>query len=83
MNDELGIPDEVEKLLGNFMKTRLGLEIGAADAVDAFGALIDISVGIQEAVIVATGQAPVHHLETANLDDAVALLSRQAGGFGI
>ena len=46
-------------------------------------ALVDVALGIEVQVQVTSGQSPVDDLDTADLDDAMALLGLQPGGFGV
>jgi hypothetical protein len=81
VDDEFGVFHKVEKLVDDLVEARLGLELGAADAVHRNGAFVDIAVRIQETVKLAARQAPVHHLDAADLDDTVALCRGEARGF--
>jgi len=49
--------------------------------VHTFGAFVDGTLGVQEAVILATGQTTVQEFEATDLDDAVPLAGGEAGGF--
>ena len=57
VNDQFRVFDEGEKVIDDLGETGLGFEICAADAVDSFCALIDVSVRIQKAMKLASGQA--------------------------
>jgi hypothetical protein len=51
--------------------------------VHALGSLVDIALGIQEAMVFTPRQSAVDHFEAADLDDAVALAGSKAGGFRV
>src|SRR5690606_21312462 len=75
--------DEGQEILGNVGKQGVTRELGAADAVHALRAGVDVALRVQETVELAAGAAAVHELYAADLDDAVAVRRGQAGGFGI
>ena len=83
MDDELGAIDELQELLGDLGKARLAGELVERDAVHGRGAGVDLALGIQVFVEVPAGGAAVHHLDAADLDDAMAALGLEAGGFGV
>ena len=72
-----------EQLVRDMCEQRLILQIFAADAVNALRALVDIALGIQEAVELPPGQASIHHLDATDFDYPVALGRGQSGGFGV
>ncbi len=51
--------------------------------MNGFGAFVDVAFGIQEALELAPRETAVHHLDASNFDDAVALRTRESGGFGV
>ena len=83
MNYQLGAFQKRQQIIDNLGETRLILLIGTTDAVHGLGAFIDIAIGVQEAMEVATGQAAVDELEAADFDDAMAVPRGQARCFGV
>jgi hypothetical protein len=51
--------------------------------MNSIGALVDVALGIQEAVKLAAGQTPVDELDSADFDDSVPLPGRETRGFGV
>ena len=83
VDHELGAGDELDQLRGDLAELRLVLELRARDAVHGLRALVDVPLGIQIAMEAAAGGAPIDDLEAADLDDAMAALGFEAGGFGV
>ena len=83
MNNQLCALDEFEKLIGDFSKTRLAHQEFIGNAVDANGAFVTFTVGLQIHVKMATGQTAPHQLDATDLDHPVAVGDRHTGGFGI
>jgi hypothetical protein len=83
VDNQLGISDKRQKLVGTFCKSWRRLQVVEADAVHALCSLIDFPVRVNEYVILAAGKTPVDHFNTTDLDDPVALRRRQAGGLSI
>src|SRR5690606_14718347 len=72
-----------EELVGHVLEARLVGDELVGDAVHRDGALVDLAIRVEVDVEVAPGQAPSFQLDAADLDDAVAIGHRHAGGFGI
>ena len=68
---------------GNLAKARLAPQILPAHAMHLGRCLVDFALGVKVQMQGIAGQAPVDYLEAADLQDAVPLLGRQAGGLGI
>ncbi|MNM75477.1 hypothetical protein D3C81_872630 [compost metagenome] len=83
MDDQLRALNEVEELISDFSKPRLVDQKGISDTVDADGAFVTLTVGLQVDVKMAPGQAPAHQLDTTDLDNPVAISDRHTGGFGV
>ena len=81
VDDQFATGDELEELVDDVAKVRLGVELRAADAVHGLGAFVNVALGIEEAVELAARDAAIDHLDAADLDDAVALRRREARGF--
>ncbi len=74
VDDQLGAADELEQLLDHVGEARLLRQELVGEAVHLDGAAVHFSIRPQIAMEGATGLAPVHHLDAADFDDAVALL---------
>ncbi|CRR36568.1 hypothetical protein PAERUG_E16_London_17_VIM_2_04_14_05141 [Pseudomonas aeruginosa] len=83
VDDQLGAADEFEEIVGDLAEARLVLQVFVGDAVDGDRPFVDLAIGLQVDVEVATGQAAPLQLDTADLDDPVTIGHRHAGGFGI
>ncbi len=83
MNDELGAPDESEKLLGDVAEPWLVAQEVVGDAMNIEGALFHVTIGPQVAMKIVAGGPPLHQFDAADLDDAMALAGLQASGFSI
>ncbi|MCY1447816.1 hypothetical protein D9M71_644540 [compost metagenome] len=83
MDDQLRALDELEEFLGHFGETRLADQKLVGDAVNANGALVTLTIRLQVDMEMPAGRAPAHQLDTADLDDPVAIGDRHTGGFGI
>ena len=81
MDDKLALGDKFQEFFGDVGKPRLAFEIGQADSVDAFGAFVDGSFRVDEAVILAAGESAVDHLDATDFDDAMTLRGGKPGGF--
>ena len=53
------------------------------DAVHLLCAPVDLTVGPQVAMESTTGLPPIHQLDAADFDDAMALFGLESGGFGV
>jgi hypothetical protein len=71
--DQFTVANEIEQLIGNLGETRLACKVCATDAVHALGPFVDIALRVQQAVKLTAGQAAIHDLDAADLDDAMAL----------
>src|SRR5690606_2489259 len=73
VDHELGAAHELEEIARDVREPRLVREelVGNAVHLDRRG--VDLALGIDVLVIGVAGEAAVHHLDTADLDDAVAL----------
>jgi hypothetical protein len=83
VDDQFGSAHEVEKLDGHIGKAWFVEQELPADAMHRQGAGIDITVRVQVAVEVPVGEPPIAHLDAGDLDDAMAELVFQPGGFRI
>ncbi len=83
VDDQLRTLDEFEELVGNFAEARLIGQKLVGDAVNGDRALVHFTIRLQIDVVVPPGQAAADDLDTANLDDPVAIGHRHAGGFSI
>lgn len=83
VNDQLGTADKVEKLGSDVGEVRLVLQKLATDAVHRLRTGINFTLGVEVAVKVVIGQAPVAHLDAGDFDDAVPEFVLKAGGFGV
>lgn len=57
MDDQLGAADEFEEIVGDLAEARLVLQVFVGDAVDGDRPFVDLAIGLQVDVEVATGQA--------------------------
>ena len=80
---QLGTAHEIEEFRGYLRKQGLVGEEFTGDAMHFDGALVNVALGIDIAVEVVPGQAPVHQFDTADFNDPVALVDLQAGRFRI
>ncbi len=83
VDDQLGALQIGQQFVGDRGKQRLVGEEVVAQAVHAHGVLAAAPLRVEIVVQVAPGQAPVEHLDAADLDDAVAVLGAEPGGFGV
>jgi hypothetical protein len=83
VDDEFSTLDVIEKIRGQIGEAWLVGEKFVADAMHLHGAGIDYTVRLQVLVIMTAGQSPAHQFHATDLDDAVTLGRRQAGGFRI
>ena len=83
MDDPLGAAREVEELRRDVAEFRLALEVVPGLAVHLGRAGVDLALGVDVELDRAAGGAPVDDLDARELDDAVALLRVEAGGFGV
>src|SRR5690606_15182871 len=83
MDDQLGAFDKLEELVGNLAKARLVGKKRIGNTVHRNGAFIDLPVRLQVDMEMPPGELAAQQLDTADLDDAVAIGDRHAGGFSV
>ena len=79
VDDEFRAAQELHQLDGDLGEAGLPCKELGGQAVDQQRARIDFALGTQVAVEHPAGAAPVHDLDAADLDDAVALLGLETG----
>ena len=83
VRDQWGVADEGEKLLAHVGEQRLVLEELGRQAVHLERAVRHLAFGVEVVVEAIAGRKPVHQLDTADLDQPVALVGVEAGGLGV
>ena len=83
VDDEFGTPYKSEELVRNTGKKWLVGQKGIAEAMDTLSVGIHFALRIEVIVEAAPGQAPVHHLQTTDLDQAMALRGINSRRFSI
>ena len=74
---------EIDELGGDVGEFRLVAQRLPGQPVDVGGAAVDLALGIDIEVHVTTSEPAINHLDAGDLDDAVAQLRIEAGGFGV
>jgi len=83
VNDQFGIPNEIQKRVSDVGKARfIGQEI-VSDAVHSDRAFVDGAVGLQIGVEPPVGLPAIHQLDAANFDNPMSLGRIEAGRFGV
>ena len=83
MDDQARIGDELQELAGDRGEDRLLGEELARQTVHGNGLLLQVAFGIYVPPERPAGRQMVHQLDAGELDDAVAGVGIEAGGFGI
>src|SRR5262249_50003983 len=84
VDDQLGVADVLEQVVGDLREQRLVAQEFVADAGDRARAFVDRALRVQETVKRRPLRAPrFEQLDATDLDDLVALADLQAGGFGV
>ena len=83
VDDQLRVLDEREELLGHVLEAWFVGEVFVGDAVNRNRAFVDLAIRLQVDMEMPAGQTSPHQLHAADLDDAMAVGDRHAGGFGI
>ena len=83
VDDELGVADELAQLRQDVRKARLAAQELGREAVHLHRARIDLTVGTQVAMKLPAGTPPVHDLDRADLDDAMAKFGLEARRLGV
>jgi hypothetical protein len=83
VDDQLGIPDISQKLIGDCCKCRFIAQVFVGYTVYLLSAGIDFSFRIKILVIVLAGKTPINEFYTAYLNDAVVLRPLETSGFCI
>ena len=83
VDDQRRVADEGQEALGDFRKQRLVRQEFGGQAMDATGFLGYVAQGIDIGVIEPFGWLMVDQFDAGDLDDAVAAVGIEAGGFGI
>ena len=73
MNHELGAAEKFQQLIDDLVKPWLIFEIRSANAVDALGTFVNVSIRIQKSMIFATRQASIDEFEATDFNNAVTL----------
>src|SRR5690606_16039496 len=83
VDQDLGAGDEREQAIEYLRELRLAAQAFPAQAVDLFGACVDVALGIEIGMECPAGPAAALELDEADLHDAMSFLGVQAGGFGV
>jgi hypothetical protein len=83
VNDQFGVPDEFQELLGDHRQTRLIGEEFVGDAVHLDGPFVDGAIRAQVGVEPPLGLPPIPQFDAADFDDPMPLGGIKAGGFSI
>ena len=84
VDDQLGAVDELQEAARRSRRSAAcSASCSQRHAVHRGRAGIDLALGVQVLVEVPAGGAAVDHLDAADLDDAMAQVRFEAGGFGI
>ena len=76
VNHELGARQEIEQFPGDVREAWLAFQILDRNAVHALGALVDVPIRIEIAMIVTAGDPSIDELDTAYFNDSVAVGGR-------
>lgn len=83
MDDDFRVLYEITELFNDLSKFRFIAEEVGAQTVHSQRARIGIALGIDVIVKIITGEPTIEHLDTTNLNDAIAAFGIEAGGFSI
>jgi hypothetical protein len=83
VDDHLGAGQKAQQVVGHLGELGLVGQKFIGQAVDAGGLLAALALGVEVDMAGLAGEPAVDHLDAADLDDAVAALGAQAGGFGV
>src|SRR5262245_21628948 len=83
VDDELGAGHVIEKFGGHVAEPGLVAQEFVSEPVDLESAALALALGVEIALKIVAGKAPVHELDPGNLDDPVAQLWLQTRGFRI
>jgi hypothetical protein len=83
VDNQLGPGDEFDEFTGNIRKSGLVCETLPRDTVNFFSRRINVSIGLNVAVISPTGPPSIHQLDASNFNHAMTLRHLQASRFRI
>ena len=83
VNHEFSSVQILQQIIDDLGEPRCDLQIFTADAVNALGPLVDITIRVQKAMKFAPRQSAVNEFDATDFDNAVALGRREAGGFRV
>ena len=83
MDNDLGVPNKVDKIGRDVAKTRLVREELIADTVNVQSSWVDASIGLQILMKAALRQATVDNFPATNLNNPMALQRIEPSGFGV
>ena len=83
MDDEFGIADERHEFVGDLREARLVAEELVVQSVDGQRTGLDRAFGVQVTVELPAGEFAIDEFQAPDLDDAMAFLGLQPGGFGV
>ena len=83
VRDQTVVAKECQHLVNNIAETRLVGQVSEGEAVNACGVFWDLPFGVEQSVEMPSGRQVVQQFQRGYLDDPVAELRVQAGGFRV